>query len=171
MYRDGLADGLPDGQTRIEAGVRILEDELQRSIQGATLAPVTGHLAPSEADHAAIDGLDCYHQSFEVHKRVSYLPGDSRLFRTMRAREVIDFFTSVRRDHSRARAEKLAYERFGLDPLRPVTAMSTGMRQKLALAVTLAIAFVVRIAVEKPALRLRRLFRRRAPKAATAEAA
>ncbi len=102
------------------------------------LRTLMGFLKPTSGS-ASIDGLDCYRQSFEVHRRVSYLPGDARLFRTMRAREVIDFFTTVRRDGSLARAEKLAYDRFGLDPLRPVTAMSTGMRQKLALAVTLAV--------------------------------
>jgi ABC-2 type transport system ATP-binding protein len=102
------------------------------------LRTLMGFLKPT-AGRAAIDGLDCYQQSFEVHKRVSYLPGDARLFRTMRAREVIDFFTSVRRDNSRTRAEKLAYDRFGLEATRPVAAMSTGMRQKLALAVTLAV--------------------------------
>ncbi len=103
------------------------------------LRTLMGFLRPTSGS-ASIDGLDCYRQSHEVHRRVSYLPGDARLFRTMRAREVIDFFTSVRRDHSRPRAEKLAYDRFGLDPARPVAAMSTGMRQKLALAVTLAVA-------------------------------
>jgi len=97
-----------------------------------------GYLRPT-AGHATIDGLDCYHQSYEVHKRVSYLPGEARLFRTMRARDIIDFFTSVRRDGSRPRAEQLAGERFGLDLSKPVSAMSTGMRQKLALAVTLAV--------------------------------
>ncbi len=97
-----------------------------------------GYLRPS-AGRATIDGLDCYHRSFEVHQRVSYLPGEARLFRTMRAQEVIDFFTSVRRDGSRARAEKLARDRFGLELARPVASMSTGMRQKLALAVTLAV--------------------------------
>jgi len=102
------------------------------------LRTLMGFLKPTSG-HASIDGLDCYRQSFEVHRRVSYLPGDARLFRTMRAREVIDFFTTVRRDGSRGRAEKLAHDRFGLDLSRPVTAMSTGMRQKLALAVTLAV--------------------------------
>lgn len=97
-----------------------------------------GYLRPS-AGRATIDGLDCYRQSYEVHQRVSYLPGEARLFRTMRAREVIDFFTSIRRDGSRPRAERLANERFGLDLSKPVSAMSTGMRQKLALAVTLAV--------------------------------
>ncbi len=97
-----------------------------------------GYLRPTSGS-AKIDGLDCYRQSFEVHRRVSYLPGDARMFRTMRAREVIEFFTAVRGDGTRPRAEKLASDRFGLDLSRPVAAMSTGMRQKLALAVTLAV--------------------------------
>ncbi len=97
-----------------------------------------GFLRPSGGG-ASIDHLDCYRRSYEVHKRVSYLPGEARLFRTMRARDVIDFFTSVRRDGSRPRAVALASERFGLDLSRGVALMSTGMRQKLALAVTLAV--------------------------------
>jgi beta-exotoxin I transport system ATP-binding protein len=97
-----------------------------------------GYLRPTGGS-AHIDGLDCYHCSFEVHRRVSYLPGEARLFRTMRARDVIDFFTSVRRDGSRPRGVAMAGGRFGLDLSCPVASMSTGMRQKLALAVTLAV--------------------------------
>ena len=97
-----------------------------------------GYLRPT-AGAAWIDGLDCYRQSFEVHQRVSYLPGDARLFRTLTGWEIVDFFTGVRKDGSRPRAVALASERFGLDLSRPVASMSTGMRQKLALAMTLAV--------------------------------
>lgn len=102
------------------------------------LRMLMGYLRPTSGS-ATIDGLDVYRQSTEVHKRVSYLPGEARLFRTMRGREIVDFFTSVRGDGSRKLAVELASERFGLDLARPVAAMSTGMRQKLALAVTLAV--------------------------------
>ncbi|REK08286.1 MAG: ABC transporter ATP-binding protein [Planctomycetota bacterium] len=97
-----------------------------------------GYLHPTSGS-ATIDGIDCYKNPAAVHQRVSYLPGEARLFRTMRAREVVDFFVSVRRDGSRGRAVALATERFGLDLSRPVASMSTGMRQKLAVAVTLAV--------------------------------
>jgi beta-exotoxin I transport system ATP-binding protein len=97
-----------------------------------------GYLRPTSGA-ARIDGLDCYGQSYQVHRRVSYLPGEARLFRAMRGRDVVDFFTSVRRDGSRTRAVALASDRFGLDLSRGVATMSTGMRQKLALAVTLAV--------------------------------
>jgi ABC-2 type transport system ATP-binding protein len=99
---------------------------------------IMGYLRPTSGA-ARIDGLDCYRQSYEVHRRISYLPGEARLFRTMRASEVIDFFTQVRGDNSKPRAVELAANRFGLDLSRGVSSMSTGMRQKLALAVTLAV--------------------------------
>jgi ABC-2 type transport system ATP-binding protein len=97
-----------------------------------------GYLRPT-GGAARIDALDCYRQSDLVHRRVSYLPGEVRLFRAMRARDVVDFFTAIRRDGSRMRAVALAQDRFGLDLSRGVSTMSTGMRQKLALAVTLAV--------------------------------
>jgi len=102
------------------------------------LRTLMGFLKPSGGS-AKIDGLDCYRQAVDVHRRVSYLPGEARLFRTMRGSEIVDFFTSVRRDGSKPRAIELAAGRFGLDLSRPVSSMSTGMRQKLALAVTLAV--------------------------------
>jgi ABC-2 type transport system ATP-binding protein len=102
------------------------------------LRTLMGFLRPT-AGRGTIDGLDCYRQSYQVHRRVAYLPGEARLFRTMRGRDVVEFFTAVRGDGSGPRAVALATERFGLDLARPVSAMSTGMRQKLALAVTLAV--------------------------------
>ena len=86
---------------------------------------------------AMIHGLDCYRQRDQVHKLVSYLPGDARLYRRMKGREVLQFFGRLRgRDNLRMGLE-LA-ERLDLDISRRVAAMSTGMRQKLAIAVTLS---------------------------------
>jgi ABC-2 type transport system ATP-binding protein len=95
-----------------------------------------GYLRPTHGT-ATIDGLDCYRESVEVHRRVSYLPGDVRLFGSMRGRDVLDFFSSVRTDTDKRRAAELA-DRLELDLTRRVAFMSTGMRQKLGLAITLA---------------------------------
>jgi ABC-2 type transport system ATP-binding protein len=95
-----------------------------------------GFLRPTTGS-AKIDGLDCYRQSVLVRRRVSYLPGEARLFRQMRGRDVLSFFADVRPDGSRRRSEELA-KRLELDTSRRVWLMSTGMRQKLALAATLA---------------------------------
>jgi ABC-2 type transport system ATP-binding protein len=92
-----------------------------------------GFLKPT-AGWAKIDRLDCYRQSVAVHRRVAYLPGEVRLFPQMRGIDVLSFFSEVRRDGSLPRAIAVA-ERLRLELPKRVSAMSTGMRQKLALAV------------------------------------
>jgi ABC-2 type transport system ATP-binding protein len=95
-----------------------------------------GFLRPTSG-RAAIDGLDCYANRVRVHQRVSYLPGDARLFRNMKGRQVLKFFSQVRPDGDFDRAIQIA-DRLGLDVARQVAKCSTGMRQKLALAVALS---------------------------------
>jgi ABC-2 type transport system ATP-binding protein len=95
-----------------------------------------GYLRPT-AGLAAIDGLDCHRLSVAVHERVAYLPGEAKLFPQMRGREVLAFFARIRPDGNLPRAKELA-ERLALDLSRPVSLMSTGMRQKTALAAVLS---------------------------------
>jgi ABC-2 type transport system ATP-binding protein len=95
-----------------------------------------GFLRPT-AGRATIDGLDVYRHSAEVHRRVAYLPGDVRLFRRMRGHRLVDFFVRVRGGRDLRRSRQLA-ERLNLDLSQRIATMSTGMRQKLALVVTLS---------------------------------
>lgn len=95
-----------------------------------------GFLRPTSGV-ARIDGLDCYRDSVKVRERVAYLPAEARLFGTMRGRDVLAFFANVRAGGDLARSHRLA-ERLELDLSRRVAFMSTGMKQKLALAATLA---------------------------------
>jgi len=95
-----------------------------------------GFLKPTSGT-AHIDTLDCTRQSLEVRHRVSYLPGEPRHFSRMRAKDVLWFYSHVRPSGDQQRARRIA-ERLGLDLSRSVTAMSTGMRQKLALAAVLS---------------------------------
>jgi len=96
-----------------------------------------GFLRPTSGT-ARIDGLDCYRDSVAVHRRVAYLPGDVRLFSNLRGAEVLKFFCEVRPGTSWPEAQRLC-ERLSLDLKRNVWGMSTGMRQKLALASVFAV--------------------------------
>jgi ABC-2 type transport system ATP-binding protein len=95
-----------------------------------------GYLRPTSGT-ARIDGLDCQRQGVKVREKVAYLPAEARLFGAMRGRDVLAFFADVRPGGDVAKAKKLA-ERLELDLSRRVAFMSTGMKQKLALAATLA---------------------------------
>jgi len=104
-----------------------------------------GFLKPSSGA-ATIDGLDCYRQSVEVHRRLTYMPGDARFPRKLTGRQLLDFFARLRQTELGESAVQATLpknvrrivERLELDDSRPVGQMSTGMRQKLALAATLA---------------------------------
>ena len=96
-----------------------------------------GFLRPTHG-RATISNRDCYRDSVAVHADVSYLPGDVRLVRGMGGRDVLSFFARLRGERNPLRGVQLA-ERLGLESSRKVAQMSTGMRQKLALAAVLAV--------------------------------
>lgn len=95
-----------------------------------------GYQRPTHGS-ATIDGLDCYRHSVQVRRRVAYLPGEVRLFRHLRGSRMLDFFSQIRPGANLELFRDFA-RRLDLDLSRQVAAMSTGMRQKLALAATLA---------------------------------
>ncbi len=95
-----------------------------------------GFLQPTSGS-ASIDGLDCTTQSLTIRQRVSYLPGEAKLFRRMRGRDVLNFFVEVRGDGNLQTGLAVA-SRLDLDLRRRVASMSTGMRQKLAISVVFA---------------------------------
>jgi ABC-2 type transport system ATP-binding protein len=95
-----------------------------------------GYLKPTSGQ-AWIDGHDCLSHSVAARRVTAYLPGDASLFANMSGRDVLQFFAEVRPGGDVQRSRHLA-ERLELDLTRRVSYMSTGMRQKLALAATLA---------------------------------
>lgn len=93
-----------------------------------------GFLQPSSGT-ATIAGLDTKRQSVAVRSNVAYLPAEAALFPQMRGREVLQFFAEIR-GGTVERPLAIA-DRLELDLTRSVGFMSTGMKQKLALAATL----------------------------------
>ena len=96
-----------------------------------------GFMTPTSGQ-AEVLGLDSQQDRVAVHENVAYLPGDARLFRTMRGSDALKFFASIRQSANIDRANEIA-DRLELDLSRWIAFMSTGMRQKLALAIVLSL--------------------------------
>ena len=96
-----------------------------------------GFLRPSSG-RCEIDGLDPRIDGVGVRRSVAYLPGDARLPRHMRGASVLRFFAEMHPGGDLTRSRNIA-DRLELDTRRHVAFMSTGMRQKLALSVVLAV--------------------------------
>ncbi|MGB7344022.1 MAG: ATP-binding cassette domain-containing protein [Pirellulaceae bacterium] len=97
-----------------------------------------GYLHPTSG-HCHVVGQDPQIDSVAVRRNVSYLPGDARLPRHMRGLGVLKFFAEIHPGGNLQKSLNVA-ERLELDLRRRVAFMSTGMRQKLALAVVLGTA-------------------------------
>ena len=110
---------------------------------------IMGFLRPTSGT-ARVAGCDSVSQSLRLRSEVAYLPGEARLFRRMNGHEVLDFFARLRPTCHRGEASRVA-DRLGLDLNRQVARMSTGMRQKLALAAVLATESAVVILYEPTA--------------------
>lgn len=110
-----------------------------------------GFIRPTSGS-ARVCGYDCVLQSLEVRKQVSYLPGEARLFRTMRGDQILRLFSGLQSRGSLPASRKVA-ERLELDLTRRVMFMSTGMRQKLALSVVLG-SFAPLVILDEPTANL-----------------
>ena len=99
------------------------------------LRTLLGFLRPTSGS-AKIMGFDCASESVQVRQQVSYLPGEARLYRTMRGRDALELFSGLQYYGSLANSFKIA-KRLELDLSRRVMFMSTGMRQKLAISIVL----------------------------------
>ena len=92
----------------------------------------------SDAGNAKIFGKDVWKDSFEIHKRVSYVPGEVSLWGNLTGGEIIDLFMKL---HGFGDAAKRDYliERFELDPRKKAKSYSKGNRQKVGLIAALAV--------------------------------
>lgn len=142
LQADSLTKRFGDFTALSRCEIKICEGEVvgllgpNGSGKTTLLRLILGFLKPTEGA-ALVQGLDCYRQRVQIHRLISYLPGDARLFRTMRAKQVVRFFSDIREDSDYEMAEEVA-ARLELDLNRWVAFMSTGMRQKLALSVCLS---------------------------------
>jgi ABC-2 type transport system ATP-binding protein len=93
-------------------------------------------LLRADAGTARLFGGDVWRDAVELHKRISYVPGDVSLWANLTGGECIDYLTRLKPGGDKARrkarrAELL--ERFQLDPTKKARTYSKGNRQKVAL--------------------------------------
>ncbi|MCI1672630.1 MAG: ABC transporter ATP-binding protein [Bifidobacterium tibiigranuli] len=87
---------------------------------------------------ATIFGKDVWSHSQEIHRRLSYVPGDVSLWGNLSGGEIIDLFMKLHGGGSAARRNELT-ERFELDPRKKAKGYSKGNRQKVGLIAALSV--------------------------------
>jgi ABC-2 type transport system ATP-binding protein len=98
-----------------------------------TLRLLVGLLRPT-AGRATIGGFDCWRDSRDVRRLVSFLQGELRLYGSMTGLSVLELLSDLRDGIGFDRAVAIAERIMKLDLRRRVRTYSTGMKQKLALA-------------------------------------
>lgn len=97
-----------------------------------TLRVLMDIIRPS-AGRASMFGKDCQKHGVEIRKRVGYLPGELKLYPSMRVEDYFQMVSTIRRcTNYRAQASDLC-ERLNLDPSRTTGTLSHGNKQKVGL--------------------------------------
>lgn len=87
---------------------------------------------------AQIFGKDVWSERLEIHKRISYVPGDIALWNNLSGGEIIDVFMTLHGNGNKKRRDDLI-DRFELDPTKKAKNYSKGNRQKVGLISALAV--------------------------------
>lgn len=87
---------------------------------------------------AKIFGKDVWKESLEIHKKVSYVPGDVALWGNLTGGEIIDLFIKLHGGGDQVKRDQLI-ERFELDPKKKAKSYSKGNRQKVGLIAALSV--------------------------------
>lgn len=91
-----------------------------------------------DAGYAEIFGKDVWKDSIEIHKRISYVPGDVTLWGNLTGGEIIDLFIKLHGGGDKKKRDYLM-KRFELDPKKKAKGYSKGNRQKVALIAALSV--------------------------------
>lgn len=91
-----------------------------------------------DAGEAKIFGKDVWKDSLEIHKRISYVPGDVALWGGLSGGEIIDLFIKLHGGGDKQKRDYLI-KRFELDPKKKAKGYSKGNRQKVGLIAALSV--------------------------------
>lgn len=90
------------------------------------------------AGNVTIFGKDVWNESLEIHKRISYVPGEVALWGNLTGGAIIDLFMKL---HGSGNETKRDYyiNKFELDPKKKAKTYSKGNRQKVGLIAALSV--------------------------------
>jgi len=91
-----------------------------------------------DGGEARIFGKDVWKNSLDIHRRISYVPGDVALWGHLTGGEIIDLFMKLHGGGDKAKRDFLI-RRFELDPGKKAKSYSKGNRQKVALIAALSV--------------------------------
>lgn len=91
-----------------------------------------------DAGDVKIFGKDVWKDSLEIHKRISYVPGDVALWGSLTGGEIIDLFIKLHGGGDKQKRDYLI-KRFELDPKKKSKSYSKGNRQKVGLIAALSV--------------------------------
>lgn len=101
-----------------------------------TIRVLLGILKADEGT-SLINGMDSWKDAVEIHKDISYVPGDVSLWPNLTGGDVVDYFAALKGGIDETRKLEL-YNDFDLDPSKKCRTYSKGNRQKVALVAALA---------------------------------
>lgn len=135
--RFGKVQALSDVTFHVEAGEVLGFIGPNGSGKSTTIRILLG-VIKKNGGNAEIFGKDAWKDSFEIHKRISYVPGDISLWGSLTGGEIIDLFMKL---HGSGDVEKRDYliKRFELDPKKKAKGYSKGNRQKVGLIAALSV--------------------------------
>ncbi|GMA08335.1 ABC transporter [Tetragenococcus halophilus subsp. flandriensis] len=105
--------------------------------KSTTIRTLLGMIKASDGK-AKIFGKDVWKDRREIHKRISYVPGDVALWHNLSGGEIIDIFMKLHGSGNKEKRNTLI-NRFELDPKKKAKSYSTGNKQKVALISALSV--------------------------------
>lgn len=94
-------------------------------------------LLKSDGGKASIFGKDVWNDSLEIHKKLSYVPGDVALWGNLTGGEIIELLLKLHGTADHSKKERLI-KKFELDVTKKAKSYSKGNRQKVALVAALS---------------------------------
>lgn len=104
--------------------------------KSTTIRVILGILQASEGQ-VTVFGMDAWREKVEIHRKISYVPGDVNLWPNLTGGEVIDLFMKLQGTGDKTKRDELI-RRFQLDPTKKCRTYSKGNRQKVALIAAFA---------------------------------